>query len=125
MPLATTNALFFSSPFFVSIFAKFFLKEFIGIRRWSAIIFGFVGVYIVLNPNFSALAKASSVVPIFEQLSLNFLNSGSSFKFLHISWSTEIAIKLAPKIVSGRVQGFNSSFWRSKTRSKKKGKNKL
>ena len=53
MPLATTNALFFSSPFFVSIFAKFFLKEFIGIRRWSAIIFGFVGVYIVLNPNFS------------------------------------------------------------------------
>ena len=53
MPLATANALFFSSPFFVSIFAKFFLKEFIGIRRWSAIIFGFMGVYIVLNPNFT------------------------------------------------------------------------
>ena len=53
MPLATTNALFFSSPFFVSIFAKFFLKEFIGIRRWSAIVFGFIGVYVVLNPNFS------------------------------------------------------------------------
>ena len=54
MPLATANALFFSSPFFVSIFAKVFLKEFIGIRRWSAIVFGFIGVYIVLNPNFSA-----------------------------------------------------------------------
>ena len=27
MPLATANALFFSCPFFVSIFAKFFLKE--------------------------------------------------------------------------------------------------
>ena len=53
MPLATANALFFSSPFFVSIFAKFFLKEFIGIRRWSAIVFGFIGVYVVLNPNFS------------------------------------------------------------------------
>ena len=52
MPLATANALFFSCPFFVSIFAKFFLKEFIGIRRWSAIAFGFMGVYIVLNPNF-------------------------------------------------------------------------
>ena len=52
MPLATANALFFSCPFFVSIFAKFFLKEFIGIRRWSAIAFGFLGVYIVLNPNF-------------------------------------------------------------------------
>ena len=53
MPLATANALFFSSPFFVSIFAKIFLKEFIGIRRWSAIVFGFIGVYIVLDPNFS------------------------------------------------------------------------
>jgi drug/metabolite transporter (DMT)-like permease len=53
MQLATANALFFSCPFFVSIFAKFFLKEFIGIRRWSAIVFGFIGVLIVLNPNFS------------------------------------------------------------------------
>ena len=52
MQLATANALFFSCPFFVSIFAKFFLKEFIGIRRWSAIAFGFFGVLIVLNPNF-------------------------------------------------------------------------
>ncbi len=52
MPLATANALFFSCPFFVSIFAKFFLNEFIGIRRWSAILFGFIGVFIVLDPNF-------------------------------------------------------------------------
>jgi drug/metabolite transporter (DMT)-like permease len=52
MQLATANALFFSCPFFVSIFVKFFLKEFIGIRRWSAIAFGFMGVLIVLNPNF-------------------------------------------------------------------------
>jgi drug/metabolite transporter (DMT)-like permease len=53
MQLATANALFFSCPFFVSIFAKFFLKEFIGIRRWLAIAFGFIGVLIVLNPKFS------------------------------------------------------------------------
>ena len=52
MSLAMANALFFCSPFFVSIFAKIFLKETIGIRRWSAIFVGFCGVYIVLNPNF-------------------------------------------------------------------------
>ena len=52
MSLAMANALFFSSPFFMSIFAKFFLKENIGFRRWSAIFVGFVGVYIVLNPDF-------------------------------------------------------------------------
>ena len=53
MSLAMANALFFSSPFFISIFAKIFLKEQIGIRRWSAIFVGFVGVFIVLNPDFS------------------------------------------------------------------------
>tara|TARA_A100001011_G_C14293329_1_gene837230 strand:+ start:770 stop:1720 length:951 start_codon:yes stop_codon:yes gene_type:complete len=53
MTLATANALFFCCPFFVSILAIIFLKEKVGIRRWSAIITGFIGVYIVLNPNFS------------------------------------------------------------------------
>ena len=53
MTLATANALFFCCPFFVSILAIIFLKEKIGIKRWSAIITGFIGVYIVLNPDFS------------------------------------------------------------------------
>ena len=53
MDLAMANALFFCCPFFMSIFAKIFLKEKIGIRRWSAIIVGFVGVFIVLNPDFN------------------------------------------------------------------------
>ena len=52
MTLATANALFFCCPFFVSILAIIFLKEKIGIRRWLAIITGFIGVYIVLNPDF-------------------------------------------------------------------------
>jgi len=52
MTLATANALFFSSPFFISILAIIFLKEKIGIRRWSAILIGFIGVYIVLDPDF-------------------------------------------------------------------------
>ena len=51
MTLAMTSALFFSCPFFMSMFAKFFLKEKIGIRRWSAIVVGFIGVLIVLNPS--------------------------------------------------------------------------
>jgi len=53
MTLAMANALFFSSPFFMSIFAKIFLKEDIGVRRWSAIVVGFLGVVVVLNPDFS------------------------------------------------------------------------
>ena len=53
MSLAMANALFFSSPFFVSMLATIFLKEKVGIKRWSAIFIGFLGVYIVLNPDFN------------------------------------------------------------------------
>jgi len=53
MPLATATALFFASPFLITIFAILFLKEEVGIRRWSAVIIGFIGVYIILNPDFN------------------------------------------------------------------------
>ena len=52
MPLVTATALFFVTPFLITIFAKFFLKEQIGPRRWMAVIIGFIGVYVILNPNF-------------------------------------------------------------------------
>jgi len=52
MPLATATALFFVTPFLITIFAKFILKDHIGPRRWVAVIVGFVGVYIILNPDF-------------------------------------------------------------------------
>ena len=53
LPLGTATALFFVTPFLITIFAHFFLKEEIGVRRWSAIVVGFIGVYITLNPDFS------------------------------------------------------------------------
>ena len=53
LPLGTATALFFVTPFLITIFAKFFLKEKIGPRRWLAVIIGFVGVYVILNPDFS------------------------------------------------------------------------
>ena len=52
MPLVTATALFFVTPFLITIFAKLFLKEQIGPRRWLAVIIGFIGVYVILNPNF-------------------------------------------------------------------------
>ncbi len=53
LPLGTATALFFVTPFLITIFAHFFLKEEIGLRRWSAVIVGFIGVYVTLNPDFS------------------------------------------------------------------------
>ena len=53
LPLITATALFFVTPFLITIFAKFFLKEQIGPRRWLAVIIGFIGVYVILNPDFN------------------------------------------------------------------------
>ena len=52
LSLAVATALYFSTPFFMSIFARIYLKEHIGYKRWLSIFFGFIGVYIILNPNF-------------------------------------------------------------------------
>ncbi|MEM8649106.1 MAG: DMT family transporter [Pseudomonadota bacterium] len=52
MPLADATAIGFAKSFFVTICAIFVLNEVIGIRRWSAVIIGFIGVLIVLRPGF-------------------------------------------------------------------------
>ena len=64
LPLGTATALFFVIPFLITIFAHFFLKEEIGIRRWSAVVVGFIGVYVTLNPDFSNF-NYLSLLPIF------------------------------------------------------------
>jgi len=64
MPLATATALFFASPFLMTIFAIFILKEEIGLRRWLAVIIGFMGVYVILNPDFDNF-NYLSLTPVF------------------------------------------------------------
>ena len=64
LPLITATALFFVTPFLITIFAKFFLKEQIGPRRWLAVIIGFIGVYVILNPDFNNF-NYMSLTPIF------------------------------------------------------------
>ena len=52
LSLALAVTLFFVSPFFITIFSMLIIKEKIGWRRWMAIIVGFMGVYLVMNPKF-------------------------------------------------------------------------
>ena len=54
LPYAVTTALFFTTPFFITILSKIFLKENIGLIRLLTIIFGFIGVVIIANPTFDS-----------------------------------------------------------------------
>ena len=48
--LIESHAIFASGPLIVAIFSLIILNEKFGWRRWSAIIFGFVGILIILRP---------------------------------------------------------------------------
>ena len=62
LPLADATAIFFAKSFFVTILAVIFLGETVGVYRWSAVLLGFVGVMIMLQPgteNFSVYGLLS------------------------------------------------------------------
>ena len=50
LPISEVYTLLMTNPFFVTIFAFLFLGEKVGIRRWCAVIIGFLGVLVVVNP---------------------------------------------------------------------------
>lgn len=56
LSMAEAFALIFLLPSFVTIMSVVFLKEQVGIKRWSAVIIGFVGVLIILRPGFRELS---------------------------------------------------------------------
>jgi drug/metabolite transporter (DMT)-like permease len=58
MPLAEVASITFTMPLFVTAMSALILRENVGIRRWAAVIMGFVGVLIMLSPSgeFNGLA---------------------------------------------------------------------
>ena len=56
LSMAEAFALIFLLPSFVTIMSVIFLKESVGIKRWSAVVIGFLGVLIVLRPGFRELS---------------------------------------------------------------------
>ena len=52
MPIAEASALFFVSPFFMTILSKIILNNKVGIHRVFAIIVGFFGIILIIKPEF-------------------------------------------------------------------------
>ncbi|MDP4795557.1 MAG: DMT family transporter [Rhodospirillales bacterium] len=68
MPLAEVTAISFARILFTTILAIIFLNEVIGIRRWTSIIIGFVGVIVIIRPdpeNFNIYALMAIVSALF------------------------------------------------------------
>src|SRR5690606_13990986 len=50
LPLADTVTYYLAGPIYVTLIAALFLGEKVGWRRWTAIVIGFAGVLIALQP---------------------------------------------------------------------------
>lgn len=55
LPMAEAFCLIFLLPSFATILSVIFLKEQVGLKRWAAVIIGFLGVLVVLRPGFREL----------------------------------------------------------------------
>ncbi len=63
LPLADVSSISFSSIMITTILAIFILNEKVGLRRWIAIVFGFIGVIIIFRPA-SSLFSFYSLLPL-------------------------------------------------------------
>ena len=52
LPLADVVSLTFGGPIFVTVASIFFLSEKVGIKRWSAVFLGFIGMLLIIQPAF-------------------------------------------------------------------------
>ncbi|MFC5384740.1 DMT family transporter [Aquamicrobium segne] len=59
LPLADVMSFYMAGPIYVALLSHIFLKEKVGWRRWLAIILGFCGVLVMLNPSSAALTIES------------------------------------------------------------------
>ena len=73
LSLANAVAIFFISPLLITIFSVIFLRETVGIRRWSATIFGLLGVIIIIRPGSSAF-QVASLLPMLAAVGYAVLN---------------------------------------------------
>src|SRR5210317_468748 len=88
LPVADVTVISQAVPIFASILAIIFLKEIIGWRRWLAIIVGFLGVIIAINPT-GQIAVASFLTQLLMTYALQKAPASivSPFNYTGIIWA--------------------------------------
>ncbi len=61
LPLADAMTFYLAGPIYVTALSALLLGEHVGIRRWTAVLVGFVGVMVALQPTSASLTFASAI----------------------------------------------------------------
>jgi drug/metabolite transporter (DMT)-like permease len=64
LPITEATALGFTAPFFTTILAAVVLHEVVRLRRWTAVIVGFIGTLVILRPGVSDLPAFGAAVAL-------------------------------------------------------------
>lgn len=74
LPIAEATVLLFTVPIFATILSALVLKERVGRHRWSAVVLGFAGVLIVVQPGGSALPMHGVAVGLAAAIVVSAIN---------------------------------------------------
>jgi drug/metabolite transporter (DMT)-like permease len=117
IPIADATALAYSAPIFITLFSIFLLAETIGLRRWFAIIVGFVGVILIAQPGGAswnlgfAAAVGSAVTGALVTIWLRRLSSSEKSVVIGLYYnSTGTIVCVAWVVFSGWVQPAGDSL---------------
>lgn len=98
IPLASTTSIFFIAPLVVTILSPFVLDEEVDLRRWTAVIVGFMGVFLILRPDLNEFNKGFLIA----------FSGGLSIGLFYIcnrklAAGTPVIVTLAHSVIIGAV----------------------
>lgn len=64
LPLAEATTIGFTTPIFATILSVIFLREFVGVHRWIAVLIGFCGVLLVTRPGSASIPPFGALVAV-------------------------------------------------------------
>jgi len=73
LPLAESTTIGFAAPLFAVMLSALILKESVGRHRWGAVIVGFLGVMIVMQPEGAHLSPTGLVLALLAALGVGFV----------------------------------------------------
>jgi drug/metabolite transporter (DMT)-like permease len=115
MPIANVTAINLTVPLMLTICAAFILHEQVGWRRWSAVVAGFIGVLLVVQPSasgfnwFALVALAATATHAARDLLTRRIRAG--IPSVIVTLSTAIVVTIAAAIVSS-IEGWQPLTWR-------------
>lgn len=104
LPIGNATAINLATPLFITLFAAMMLRERVGLTRWTAIMAGFTGVVMVVQPKadgfnaYALLALLGTLFHAMRDISTRYI--ASSTPSILITVSTGVAVTLLSGVIT-------------------------